>query len=110
MGTITSDVKRHLDNFNAKIKIDVFYDGNNTKQASVEFDLGKIEYEYDYYYYDLIPIIVFTDGSKYKIEEFFTENAFGELVDNFLALCESFGELFGLSIEEENVPQPYANN
>ena len=93
---------RHLDNFNAKIKIYVYYDGKDTRQAAVKFALSS--YTDDYYdetYYDLIPILEFSDGSKYKIEEFFTENAFGGLVESFYELCESYAELFGLSIEQD---------
>lgn len=99
-----SEAKRHLDNFNAKLNINVYYDGNDTKQASIQFDLASHS-DYDWVYYDLIPVIVFPDGSKYKIEEFFTENAFGEFVDSFYELCESFDEVFGFSIEvpEDNI-------
>ena len=89
-----TEAKRHLDNFNAKFGLDVYYDGTDVKQATVAFDLESYEYD-DYVDYDLIPIIVFGDGSKYKVEEFFTENAFGSLIDSFEALCKSFTDLFG---------------
>ncbi|MBQ3607413.1 MAG: hypothetical protein II991_03865 [Bacteroidales bacterium] len=94
-----NEAKRHLDNFNAKININVYYDGKDTKQAAVAFELSKYEYDYDNWVdYDLIPVIVFSDGSRYKVEEFFTENAFGELADNFYEFCESFAEVFGFEI------------
>lgn len=90
-----TEAKRHLDNFNSKFKLNVYYDGTDVKQATVAFDLETYEDEYyDYVDYDLIPIIIFEDKSKYKVEEFFTENAFGSLIDSFEALCESFNELF----------------
>lgn len=97
-----NEANRHLDNFNAKIKINMYYDGKDTRQAAVKFALSS--YTDDYYdetYYDLIPILEFSDGSKYKIEEFFTENAFGGLVESFEKLCESYAEVFGFSIEQE---------
>ncbi len=94
-----SEAKRHLDNFNTKININVYYDGTDVKQASIAFDLETYEDRYDdYVYYDIIPIIVFEDGSKYKIEEFFTENAFGDLVDSFYEFCESFADVFGFEL------------
>ena len=97
-----NEANRHLDNFNAKFKINVYYDGTDTRQAAVKFALSSHTDDYsDYTYYDLIPILEFNDGSKYKIEEFFTENAFGSLVESFYALCESYAEVFGFSIEEE---------
>lgn len=93
-----NEARRHLNNFNAKLSLNIYYDGGNTKQASVEFDIAKYVDNYDgWVSYDIIPILVFNDGSKYKIEEFFTENAFGDLVDNFYELCESFEDLLGYS-------------
>lgn len=93
-----SSAKRHLDNFNAKLDLNVYYDGTGVKQASIEFDLSKEEdYYYGDVYYELIPIIVFGDGSRYKVEEFFTENAFGDLVDSFYEFAESFEDVFGFA-------------
>lgn len=89
-----NEAKRHLNNLNAKLNLNVYYDGKDTKQASVEFDLASYTDSYDdLTYYDIIPIIVFGDGSKYKIEEFFTESAFGELLETFEEFCESYVNL-----------------
>jgi len=88
-----SEAQRHLDNFNAKIAISIYYDGGAEKQAAVEFKLASEESDYGTYWY-MIPVIRFNDGSLYKIEEFFTENAFGELVESFETFCESFAEVF----------------
>ena len=95
-----TEANRHLDNFNAKFNINIYYDGTDTKQAAVKFALAKDEEYYGRTYYDIIPVIEFNDGSKYKVEEFFTENAFSELIDSFYELCESYDEVFGFSIEE----------
>lgn len=97
-----NEANRHLDNFNAKLKVNVYYDGTDTKQAAVKFALAEEEEYSNRVYYELIPIIEFNDGSKYKIEEFFTEDAFSELVDSFYELCESYDEVFGFSMEVEN--------
>ena len=89
-----NEANRHLDNFNAKISLYVYYDGTDTRQATVKYALQS---ETDYWgdtYYEVIPILEFGDGSKYKIEEFFTEKAFGGLVDSFYELLESYGEVF----------------
>lgn len=91
-----TEAKRHLDNINAKINLNVYYDGTDVKQATVAFDLESYKDDYSgYENYNLIPIIIFEDGSRYKIEEFFTESAFGELIDSFQEFCSSFEELVG---------------
>ena len=97
-----NEAERHLDNFNAKFNIGVYYDGGNKEQAKIKFDLSAYANDYGDSSYDLIPIIEFNDGSKYKIEEFFTEDAFEELIDNFYALCDSFSEVFGFSVEDDH--------
>ena len=94
------EAKRHLNNINAKFKIYVYYDGTDVKQATITLALSSYTYEWDdYTYYDVIPILEFSDGSKYKIEEFFTENAFSNLIDSFYELYEAYYEVFGFSIE-----------
>lgn len=92
-----TDAERHLNNLNSKIDFNVYYDGGSKKQASVEFDLQCYKYDADEYW-SLIPVIVFNDGSKYKIEEFFTENAFGDLIESFEAFCESFAEVLAIDL------------
>lgn len=88
-----NEAQKHLNNFNSKIAISIYYDGGSEKQAAVDFKLASEEYDYGTDWY-LIPVILFPDGSMYKIEEFFTENAFGELMESFETFCESFAEVF----------------
>lgn len=95
-----TDARRHLNNFNSKIDIAIYYDGGTNKQASIEFDLACEEYDgWEYWY--TIPIIVFNDGSKYKVEEFFTEDAFEELIKCFEEFLDSYDEVIGFSKEVE---------
>lgn len=112
--------QRHLDNFNAKFDFGVFYDKGNNRQADLEIEylhnMGEeagwdingdgIVNGNDRYddYYSLFPIIVFNDGSKNSIEEFFTEEAFGNLIEDFYNFCENFGEMFGFGFAEELDP------
>lgn len=105
--------RRHLDNLNAKFDTGVFYDKGNNKQAQIIFDFTREVYdaEWDsngdglinsldtYIEYYLMPIIVFNDGSKYAIDEYFTEEAFGELITSFEEFCSNYAGLFGF-IEE----------
>lgn len=112
---------RHLKNFNAKFDIGVYYDKGNNKQADIEWELTKKSQEegWDvngdgivngddvYVYHNIIPVIVFNDGSRYMLEEFFTETAFGSLLDAVEAYMEELEEIFGIAVEEEVVPQPF---
>lgn len=94
-----SDAQRHLNNFNAKLDLGVYYDGGNNRQATVEFELAHYVDDCGWEDYDLIPVIVFNDGSRYKLEEYFTESSFGSFIESFEAFCDSFAEVIGY--EEE---------
>lgn len=112
--------QRHLGNFNAKFDFGVFYDKGNNRQADLEFEYrhnpgeeadwdvngdGLVNGNDRYNgYYEFFPVIVFNDGSRYSVEEYFTEDAFGNLVEDFYEFCESFGEVFG--VEDEVVELP----
>lgn len=96
---------RAMNNINSKLDIGVYYDGGSNRQASVEFEYEKDVYYWDgqneYYDYDIIPIIVFEDNSRYTIDDYFTEKAFSSLIDKFEAFGEKYSELFGTIVEEE---------
>lgn len=103
---------RHLANFNAKIDCGVYYNGSSTRQATVVFEMDKyFEEAYwdrngdgvvnsadSYVYYDVLPVIVFGDGSRYTVEDYFTEEAFDKLLDEIEGFEEDYDDLLG-SIE-----------
>lgn len=111
---------RHLNNINAKIDISVYYNLDySKKQAHVEFEMYKERSEWDEngdgnydndYDYDLMPVIVFNDNSRYAVEDYFTEEAFKNLLDKSEAFAEEYDALFGeyfdglFSKEEEVLP------
>lgn len=91
------EAKRHLNNINAKIDFGVYYDGGSNRQATLEFELTYEQHKDEYGSwddYDLIPVIVFNDGSRYSVEDYFTEDAFSSLIDTFEEFCESYEEVF----------------
>ena len=64
--------------WNSYVKLGIYFDGKGTEQAyialeKVVYDLGGYDYE------DYAPVLVFTDGSKYTFEEYFTEDDFAQL-------------------------------
>ena len=96
---------RYLNNLNAKLDVGVYYDGGSNKQATVEFEMSK-ESGWDMngdglvnaqdVYYDIIPVIVFNDGSRYTIEDYFTEEAFENLLDSVENYGEGYDDLLGI--------------
>ena len=111
---------RHLNNINAKLNLSVYYNYDYTKkQAHVEFEMSKERCDWDPnndgnynndYDYDLMPVIVFNDNSRYTIEDYFTEEAFKNLLDKSETFAEGYDRLFGeyfdgLLSKEELQPQ-----
>lgn len=95
---------KYLEKVNEALDFGVYYDKGNNKQADIEFELYKEIYEgewdsWENYY--LNPVIIFTNGNKNKIEDFFTEKAFGGLIESFEELMESYYTTFGFWFEKE---------
>ncbi len=75
---------------------------NNSLSASWGFgtkaeDQGYLifDYEENEPWYWIIPIMVFEeDGSKYAFEDYFTEDAFGDVIDQAMDLIEDFEDFF----------------
>jgi hypothetical protein len=111
--------QRHLNNFNAKFDFGIFYDKGNNRQADVEFDYinesepagydrngdGVINEADNYHDFELFPIIVFNDGSRYAVEEYFTEKSFGDFIEHVEKFadgyCHVFGYFYDLTTKEE---------
>jgi hypothetical protein len=56
--------------------------------------------------YHIYPVIVFaSNGSRYAIDEYFTESAFSKLIDAIEELAERFENLYGSYFEEEALPE-----
>ena len=96
---------RIVDRMNEGFEFCVYYDKMSTKQATLEFEpeTHHEEGEYwSYYWYDVIPVICFNDGSKYSMEDYFTEDAFALLVESAENFAQAYEDMFERSIEEEN--------
>lgn len=90
-----TQVERAIDNINNCLDLVVYYDGTDVKQADVIMDYYV--YEDDYYgetYYELEPIIVFPDGSKYAVYEYFDEDSFSGLIDSFELWLDYYEAMF----------------
>lgn len=82
------------DILNKQLSLKLYYDGTKTEQAHIEFECQKYESSYsDYVYYTPIPVIVFNDGSRYNMEDYFSEDAFKHLIQQFEIYIDMFVEL-----------------
>ena len=97
----------HTKNINELTEFGVYYDNGSNKQADIEF-----EYFYEYeewmddwgyigssYQVGIHPVIVFNNGTRNKIEDFFTESAFGNLIDLMNEFVDSYTTVFGYFFE-----------
>lgn len=86
-----STAERAVDNINNQLDLGLYYDGSSTKQADIIMDYYVVED--DYYgdeWYDIEPIIVFNDGSKYAFYEYFDEDDFDGTIDHFELWIEMY--------------------
>ena len=93
---------RAVNNINSKINLNVYYDKGSAVQATVQFEYEKYSDSYDssYYYYELVPVIVFGDNSRYAFEDYFTEASFGNLLDKLEFVGEDYEDLFGTAFDD----------
>ena len=88
-----SELDRIVNNINSLIDISVYYDGTSAKQASIEME--PMVYDDNYYgdSYWIEPVIVFNDGSRYLIEEYFSSSDFDGVVNNMESFVERYERL-----------------
>lgn len=88
-----SSFKRYVENANALLNINVYFGGS--KNSTAKMELYPVSEGYSYYtYWDYEPCIVFDDGTKYSFEEYFDENTYDDVIDQFEQLIDDFVEMF----------------
>lgn len=86
---------------NSMMDVSVRYDGTSTVQAKIELEYQyhrEVDGQYEYEHYSIIPVIVFNDGSRYNVEDYFSEDRFSDLIDmfgNFLEMYKNLIERIG---------------
>lgn len=88
--------KRDVDELNKLVDANLYYDGTSTKQASFKFMAFEEEDWDDERYWEMHPIISFSDGSSYSLFEetiFFNEHDFKNLIDKAKQIFEDFEDL-----------------
>ena len=94
-----SSFKSYLNQANALTDINLFYDGNGVKQASVKMEPFE-ERDWNYSYWDAEPVLTFYDGSSYStFEAFFNDKDFKTTVDAFKTFADKYADLMGERID-----------
>lgn len=74
---------------NEKVKLIIAYNDTDEKVADIVLQVSRDDKD-DYY---VEPILLFPDGSKYAFENYFTETAFGDLIDAIEELADDFEDM-----------------
>lgn len=77
---------------NDSVVVAVSYNDTKEKVASIVVQVASYDDYYGVEYY-IEPILLFPDGSKYAFEDYFTERAFGDLLDKLDELAEDVEDL-----------------
>lgn len=89
---INNRVNEVNDAFRAKLCIDK----TSTTQATFELEAREVDDDWGDSYIECYPVMVFTsNGSRYAIEDYFTETAFEDLIDAVEKLADQFEDFYG---------------
>ena len=77
---------------NEKVKAVAVYNDTKEKVADIVANTS-VYYDDGYADYDVEPILLFPDGSKFAFEEYFTERAFRDLLERIEELAEEVDDL-----------------
>jgi hypothetical protein len=92
--------KSYINQANALTDINVFYDGNSTKQATVRMESFSEQNWRGESRWEMEPIICFYDGSSYStFEAFFNDKDFQGLINSFKSYAEGYAALIGERIK-----------
>ena len=103
MDLINNRVNEVNDAFSAKLR----FDNTSTTQAIFELEATEEEDEWDSYVH-FYPVMVFaSNGSRYSLDDYFTETAFEDLIDAVERLADQFEDFYEDYFEsEEDVYYP----
>lgn len=86
--------KSYIEHANSLADINMFYNGNNVKQATIKLEPFAEETWNGRTYWDMEPVIYFYDGSSYStFEAFFNDKDFKITIDTFKKLANKYADL-----------------
>ena len=92
--------KSYINQANALTDVNLFYNGNNVKQASVKLEPFAEERWNGTTKWEAEPVLYFFDGSSYStFSAFFNEDDFKSTIDTFKALANRYADLIDKRID-----------
>lgn len=92
--------KSYINQANALVNINMFYDGKNVKQAAIKLEPFVEESWNGRTYWEAEPVLYFYDGTSYStFEAFFNEKDFKKTIDTFKALANKYADLIDERID-----------
>ncbi|MBQ6210242.1 MAG: hypothetical protein IJK42_10810 [Prevotella sp.] len=92
--------KSCINQANSLTDVNIFYDGKNTKQATVTLEPFEDETWKGRTYWTAEPVINFYDGTSYStFEAFFNEKDFKKTIDSFKKLANKYANLIDEEID-----------
>ncbi|MBO7112108.1 MAG: hypothetical protein J6W18_09185 [Bacteroidaceae bacterium] len=91
------EYKKTLAEINKLIDMGLYYNGSTDKQARLELEA---QYRSDTHggrteeWWEVIPVMVFSDGARISCEDFFDEEGFSKAIEAFEALEAQYDNLF----------------
>lgn len=90
-----STFKSYVNQANSLADINLFYNGNSVKQATIKLEPFVSSSWNGNEYWKVEPVMCFFDGSSYStFEAFFYEKDFKKTIDTFEELIDDFADLF----------------
>lgn len=91
------EFKKAVADINKLIELGLYYNGSTDKQAYVEIEAQLMQENHGgktYEVWDIIPVMVFSDGARISCEDFFDEDNFTKAVEAFDALEDQYDKMF----------------
>lgn len=92
--------KKYIESANALVDAKLYLNGSTN--SSAKFYLNSVPDGYEYEgevekYWNYEEWMEFTDGSKYSVDSYFSEENFKSVIDQVESLIDDFKDLFGIS-------------
>lgn len=91
------EFKKAVADINKLIELGLYYNGSTDKQAYVEIEAQLMQENHGgktYEVWDIIPVMVFSDGARISCEDFFDEDNFTKAIEAFDALEDQYDKMF----------------
>lgn len=89
-----SRFKSYIDKANSLINVNLYFDDSKNSSAKMELYPTVEEVYEGITYWEYEPCVKFDDGTRYSFMEYFDENTYSGVIDQFNTLIDNFVKLF----------------